>query len=332
MSPEGLLTTSVGSLPKPDYLLKARTARLRKQISQEELDELARQSTREWIAFQEQIGVDVLVDGEQYRGDMVAYFAENLEGMTISGLVRSYGNRYYKKPIAVSPIRRPGPITVAWWEFAQSLTDRPVKGMLTGPYTICDWSFDDYYGSRRELVLALAEVVRQEAHDLERAGARYIQIDEPAVSTRLDELDLAVEAMGIVTEGLRAHTTTHMCYGRFEDVYPRLLDIPVDAIDLEMTNSGLTLLERFREHPFTKDIGFGVVDVHTHRVPAVNEVKDHIYRALQYLQPAQVYVDPDCGLKTRTVAEAKAMLETIQQARDEVRAELATDRQVSAPA
>jgi 5-methyltetrahydropteroyltriglutamate--homocysteine methyltransferase len=321
-SNRGLLTTSVGSLPKPEYLVRARAARARGQVSEQELDELARRATSEWLAFQEQIGIDVLVDGEMYRGDMVAYFAENLEGMTISGLVRSYGNRYYKKPIAVGPVRRPRPITVGWWEFAQGRTDRPVKGMLTGPYTICDWSFNEHYRSRREMVLALAEVVRQEAADLERAGARYIQIDEPAVSTRLDELDLAIEGMGIVTSGLRAHTTTHMCYGRFEEVYPRLLDMPVDEIDLEMANSGLDLLQKFREHPFTKDIGFGVHDSHTHVVAPVAEVKRNIYRALEYLRPEQIYVDPDCGLKTRTVEEAKRMLETIQRARDEVRAEI----------
>jgi 5-methyltetrahydropteroyltriglutamate--homocysteine methyltransferase len=322
MSGEGLLTTSVGSLPKPDYLVRARSARARGEISQQELDDLARQATREWIAFQEQIGVDVLVDGEQYRGDMVAYFAENLEGMALSGLVRSYGNRYYKKPVAVADIRRPRPITVEWWEFAQSLTDRPVKGMLTEPYTICDWSFDDHYGSRRDFVMALAEVVHQEAADLERAGARYIQIDEPAVSTRLDELDLAVEAMAVVTSGLKAHTTTHMCYGRFEEVYPQLLELPVEQLDLEMANSGLELLEKFRDHPFTKAIGFGVVDVHTHRVESKDEVKANIRRALEYLQPDQVFVDPDCGLKTRTVEEAQQKLRVIQDARDEVRAEL----------
>ena len=323
---KGLLTTSVGSLPKPDYLVAARANKARGQLSQAELDELSRRATQEWIQFQEEIGVDILVDGEMYRGDMVAYFAENLEGMGISGLVRSYGNRYYKKPVATGAISRPRPITVAWWEFAQGLTDRPVKGMLTGPYTICDWSFDDHFGSRRDFVMALAEVVHQEAADLERAGARYIQIDEPAVSTRLDELDLAIEAMGIVTDGLKAHTTTHMCYGRFEEVYPRLLEIPVDEIDLEMANSGLDLLERFKEHPFTKDIGFGVVDVHTHRIESLDEVKRNIYRALDYLAPEQVYVDPDCGLKTRTVAEAQAKLRVIQQARNEVRAELAAGK------
>lgn len=321
MTGPGLLTTGVGSLPKPDELVRARSLRARGRLSQEELDEVARWATREWVAFQEGIGVDVLVDGEMYRGDMATYFADALSGMEVSGLVRSYGNRYYKKPIAVGPIRRVGPITIGWWEFAQSLTRRPVKGMLTGPYTLCDWSFDDHYGSRRELVLALAEVVRAEAEDLQRAGARYIQIDEPAVSTRLDELDLAIEGLGIVTQRLDVHTTTHMCYGRFADVYPRLLDLPVDEIDLEMTNGDHGLFEAFRRHPFTKDIGFGVVDVHSHVVPGVAEVRGHLERALEHLQPGQIYVDPDCGLKTRSVEEAREMLRVIQEARDEVRAE-----------
>jgi 5-methyltetrahydropteroyltriglutamate--homocysteine methyltransferase len=328
---EGLLTTSVGSLPKPDYLVSARGRQARGEISQAELDEVSRRATQEWIRFQEEIGMDVLVDGEMYRGDMVAYFAEHLDGMSISGLVRSYGNRYYKKPIADGDIRRPHQITVDWWEFAQSLTERPVKGMLTGPYTICDWSFDNHFGSRREFVMALAEVVRDEARDLERAGARYIQIDEPAVSTRLDELDLAIEAMGVVTEGLRAHTITHMCYGRFDLVYPKLLELPVDQVDLELANSGLELLEKFREHPFTKAIGFGVVDVHSHRIESVEEVKANIRRALDYLKPEQVFVDPDCGLKTRTVDEAKQKLHVIQRARDEVRAELASGRLARIP-
>ncbi|MGH7776104.1 MAG: methionine synthase [Candidatus Dormibacterales bacterium] len=320
---DGLLTTGVGSLPKPAYLVHARSRRARGEISQEELDGLSRRAVHEWIRFQEEIGIDVLVDGEMYRGDMVAYFAENLEGMTVSGLVRSYGNRYYKKPIAVGPIRRPAPITSRWWEFAQSLTDRPVKGILTGPYTMADWSFDDHFQNRRDLVLAFAEVVRLEAVDLERAGCRYIQVDEPAVSTRLDELDLAIEAMGVVTAGLRAHTISHMCYGRFEEVYPRLLEIPVDQLDLEMANGGFELLRLFDLDPFTKSIGFGVVDVHSHEIEPVAEVKENIRRALRHLRPDQVFIDPDCGLKTRTVEEAQEKMRVLQRARDEVRAELA---------
>ena len=150
-----LLTTSVGSLPKPDYLANARTQARKGGLDQKALRRLEEQATREWIQFQDEIGIDIVVDGEQYRGDMVAYFAEQLPGFEQSSLVRSYGNRYYRKPIITKKVRRPKPVTVDWWTFAQSLTSRPVKGMLTGPYTIMDWSFNEYYPSRRATALAL---------------------------------------------------------------------------------------------------------------------------------------------------------------------------------
>src|SRR5918996_4601344 len=256
----GLWTTSVGSLPKPDYIQRARSRWARREIEREELLELERRATSEWIAFQDSIGTDVVVDGEMYRGDMVAYFAEEMPGLEIGGLVRSYGNRYYRKPIATGPVGRDKPLTVEWWEYAQSLTDKPVKGMLTGPYTICDWSFNEAYDTRADLVMALAEVIREEALELQRAGARYIQIDEPAVSTRMDELDLAIKALGVVTGGLEVHTITHICYGDFHHAYPKMLDLPVDQIDLELANSNFDLLEAFRDVRFTKTIGLGVVD------------------------------------------------------------------------
>ncbi|MDQ3878491.1 MAG: methionine synthase, partial [Actinomycetota bacterium] len=301
----GLWTTSVGSLPKPDYILAARSKFARKEISRDELKELELKATREWIEFQDSIGTDLVVDGEQYRGDMVAFFAEELEGLEIGGLVRSYGNRYYRKPIAVGPIRREHPMTVEWWSYAQSLTSAPVKGMLTGPYTICDWSFDEHYPSRRDMVLDLARVVRDEALDLERAGCRYIQIDEPAASTRMDELDLVIEAMAIVTEPLTAHTITHICYGDFHRAYPKMLDIPVDQIDLEFANSEYSLLDEFVDHPFTKYVGLGISDVHTHAVEDVDDLAEGIRRTLKFIPPEKIFVDPDCGLKTRTVDEAK---------------------------
>jgi 5-methyltetrahydropteroyltriglutamate--homocysteine methyltransferase len=257
-----------------------------------------------------------------YRGDMVAFFAEELPGLEIGGLVRSYGNRYYRKPIATGPVGRDKPLTVEWWEYAQSLTDKPVKGMLTGPYTICDWSFNEHYATRRDFVLDLAKVIRDEALDLERAGARYIQIDEPAASTRMDELDLVIEAMSVVTEPLTAHTITHICYGDFHNAYPKMLDIPVDHIDLEFANSDYALLEEFGGHPFTKYVGFGVVDVHSHREETVDEIADGIRRGLEHIPADRMFVDPDCGLKTRTVEEAKAKLINIRKAVDVVRAEL----------
>ncbi len=317
-----LLTTAVGSFPKPEYLIKARNRYRKQGISREELEELERQATREWIAFQEQIGLDVLVDGEQYRGDMVEYFAEEWSGFAISGLVRSYGNRYYHKPIIIGPVDRKAPTTVRWWKYAQSLTSRPVKGMLTGPYTLMDWSFDEHYGSRRAACLALARVVHDEAVDLERAGAEYIQIDEPAASVVPEEIDLLIEAMESVTRGLRAKTISHMCYGDFTTIYPRILDLPVDQLDLEMANSNYALLRVFQAHPYTKEIGLGVVDVHNHRLESLEEVKAGIRRALEQIPPERVYVDPDCGLKTRTVEEAREKLALVTRATREVKEEM----------
>ena len=318
----GLWTTSVGSMPKPDYILKARSQYARKEIDRDALRELEKKATREWIEFQDSIGTDLVVDGEQYRGDMVAYFAEELPGLEIGGLVRSYGNRFYRKPIAMGPIGREKPITVEWWEYAQSLTDKPVKGMLTGPYTICDWSFNEYYDSRRDFVLDLAKVIRDEALDLERAGARFIQIDEPAASTRMDELDLVIEAMQIVTEPLEAHTITHICYGDFHHAYPKMLEIPVDQIDLEFANSEYGLLEEFSDNAFTKYIGLGISDVHTHEIEPVDEMIQGIRQTMKHIPPERIFVDPDCGLKTRTVDEAKEKLSNIKKAVDVVRAEL----------
>ncbi|MEA2459982.1 MAG: 5-methyltetrahydropteroyltriglutamate--homocysteine methyltransferase [Actinomycetota bacterium] len=318
----GLWTTSVGSFPKPDYILKARSQFARGEIERSELHELERRATKEWIEFQNSIDTDLVVDGEQYRGDMVAYFAEELPGLEIGGLVRSYGNRYYRKPIATGPVGRDKPITVDWWEYAQSLTDKPVKGMLTGPYTICDWSFNEHYATRRDFVLDLAKVIRDEALDLEKAGARYIQIDEPAASTRMDELELVIEAMNIVTEPLSAHTITHICYGDFHKAYPKMLEIPVDQIDLEFANSDYSLLEEFYDDPFTSYIGLGISDVHTHEVEPVEEMAEGIRRSLKLIPPERMFVDPDCGLKTRSVDEAKQKLTNIKKAVDIVRAEL----------
>ncbi len=320
---KGLLTTTVGSFPKPDYLQKARNQHSAGKLSYEELRKLEEQATREVIALQEELGLDILVDGEMARGDMVAYFAEHLPGMEIGGLVRSYGNRYYRKPIVKGAVRWSGPITLDMWRFAQSLTQKPVKGMLTGPYTIVEWSFLEGYETRRDAVLAIAEAIHQEAIELDRAGAQYIQIDEPALSTRMEDIDLAIESMGIVTDGLKAKTITHMCYGDFASAYPRFLDMPVVQFDLEMANSGYDLVELLkRGFPKDKEIAWGVLDVHTHIVETVDQVKTGIRQGLEVLPPERLYIDPDCGLKTRTWEEATAKLRVMMQGVREVRQEL----------
>jgi len=317
-----LETTSVGSFPKPDYLIKARNQSAKGELSPEKLKELELQAIKEVIQMQEEVGLDILVHVEMERGDMTTYFAENWEGFKISSPVRSYGNRYYRKPVVVGPIKRPKPVTVEYYKYAQSLTKKPVKGMMTGPYTMCDWSFNEYYPNREALTLAFAEVIHQEAVDLEKAGAKYIQIDEPAISTRPDEIDFAIKAMKIVTDGLKATTISHICYGDFSTIYPRILDLPVDNLDLEFANSHFENLEIFRNPKFTKMISLGVVDVHSHTIEDKETVKQYLKKALQVFEPEKILVDPDCGLKTRTPEEAKAKLKVIVEAVREVKQEL----------
>lgn len=318
-----LLTTTVGSFGKPEYLQKARNQFARGKIGREELTELERKATSEWIRIQEEIGLDILVDGEMYRGDMVAYFADLIDGYREGGLVRSYGNRYYHKPVIASPVSRPKPMTVDWFLYAQSLSDRPVKGMLTGPYTMLDWSFNEAYGTRRDAALALAEVVRAEAEDLERAGATYIQIDEPAIHARPEEIGIAIEAMGMVTQNLKAKTISHICYGDFAAIYPAVLDLPVDQLDLAMANYEYRWLDLFDTHPFTKELAIGIVDVHKHELETVDEAAEGIRKGLRYVTADKLYPHPDCGLKTRTVEETIDKCRIVVEAAKKVRAELA---------
>jgi len=318
-----LPTTTVGSFPKPKELLDARQKFIAGKLKLADLRPLEEEATRFWIKTQEELGIDVLVDGEMYRGDMATHFAQNLDGFRISGLVRSYGNRYYRKPIITGKIKWRGPITVDWWKFAQNLTKKPVKGMVTGPYTMMDWSFNEHYPNRREACLDMARALHEEVKDLAKAGAKIIQVDEPALSARPEELlDFIAEALNIVTKGVNAYFITHSCYGAFEFIYPDMLKLPIDNFDLEMSNSELDLVEIFRKHPFTKDISFGVVDVHSHVIEDVETVEKHINRALEVLKPEQLWIDPDCGLKTRTTEETIAKLKVLVKATKEVRARL----------
>ncbi len=318
-----LPTTAVGSFPKPEKLKKARKRYLRGELELEDLAPLEEKYTREWIEIQEDVGLDILVDGEMYRGDMTAYFARNMEGFEMSGLVRSYGNRYYRKPIIKDEVKWTEPITLDYWNFAQDLTDKPVKGILTGPYTMMDWSFNEHYPGRKEACLALARNIRKEVETLVEAGAKIIQVDEPALSARPEELpEFAEDAMEIVTQNLDAYFVTHICYGAFEFIYPEMLNLPVDNFDLEMSNSDLDLVGLFEKEPFTKDLSFGIVDVHSHEVEDEDTVKARVGRALEVLEPEQLWVDPDCGLKTRTREEAVGKLKRIVSAAESARNEL----------
>ncbi len=302
-------TTSVGSFPKPDFIKKARAKREKGEISEKELCSLEEKATREWIEFQEKIGVDVLVDGEMYRGDMVAYFAEELTGFSDGSFVRSYGNRYYRKPVITGKVVWEKPMTVEWWKKAQAMTKKPMKGMLTGPYTIMDWCFNEYYKDREATCMALAQVIRKEVEALIDAGAKIIQVDEPACSVRPNELPLVIQSMNVVTQGLPAYFVTHICYGDFEKIYPEMTEIPVENFDLEMSNSDNVLLKCFRSRSFPKDLTAGIVDVHNHALESQEVLSDRLRQILEVVPAEQLWVDPDCGLKTRTVDEAKQKLE-----------------------
>ncbi len=317
-----LPTTSVGSLPKPASIRNLRSKVARHEADPADLAEAVRVATREVIAMQEALGIDILVHGEMERGDMVAYFAEEWDGFELSGFVRAYGNRYYQKPVAKRRLSAQGPVTVDMWSFAQSLTEHPVKGMLTGPYTLMDWSFNEAYPSRRDFALALADLVHDEAVALEKAGCRFIQVDEPALSTRPEEIELAIEAMGRVTRGLTVKTVSHMCYGDWQSVYPRFLDLPVDQLDLEAANNDFVILDLLARGPIRPEIALGVVDVHSHRVETAEEVEQALLRALEVIPKERLYVDPDCGLKTRTGAEARDKLQAIVEGTRRVRTRL----------
>ena len=317
--------TAVGSYAKPQALTKARAQFAKGAITREQLREQEEEATAMWMGFQNEIGVDVPVDGEMYRGDMVAYFAEEMDGFEEGGFVRAYGNRFYRKPIITGEIAWRGPITVDWWRFAQSTTDKPVKGMFTGGYTTMDWSFNEHYPDRRAVALALAEQFRHEVAALIEAGCKIIQIDEPAVSVRADEIDIAIEAMQITTDGFDAYFITHALeYGYPAAVFPDVLRLSVDNFDMEFANSDFAFLDDLKRFGFDRDLSIGLVDVHTHQIETVDEIEARLRRAVDILPADTIWPDPDCGLKTRTVEETMNKMRNIAEATKRVRADLTT--------
>jgi len=309
-----LPTTSVGSLPKPDALRAGRGQRARNEITADELRRLEIEATEGWIRRQEELGLDVLVDGEMSRGDLVAHFGALLGGFAPGGLVRACGNRYYRKPVIVGEVKWPGPLTIEDWRMAQAMTQRPVKGLLTGPYTLLDWSFNEFYPSRGTAVMALARELRKEVEALVEAGCKIIQLDEPALSARPGELTLAVEALNVITQSVPAYFVVHACYGALESVYPGLLTAPVHNWDLELSSARLDLGTLFTEHPFSRDLSVGVADVQSRAIEDADTVEKRVEAALAVLPAEQVWIDPDCGLKTRTAEEAVATLRVVVEA------------------
>ncbi|MFD8813513.1 5-methyltetrahydropteroyltriglutamate--homocysteine S-methyltransferase [Streptomyces sp. NPDC059627] len=329
-----LPTTTIGSFPQTDELRTARADLRAGRIDTAGYEERVRAEIQEVVAFQEKTGLDVLVHGEPERNDMVQYFAEQLTGhlATRHGWVQSYGTRYVRPPVLAGDVSRPEPMTVRWTSYAQSLTDRPVKGMLTGPVTMLAWSFvrdDQPLGdTARQVALAL----RDEVNDLEAAGISVIQVDEPALretlplraADRAGYLAWATEAFRLTTAGVRPDTQihTHMCYAEFGDVVRAIDDLDADVISLEAARSHMQVARELAGHGYPREAGPGVYDIHSPRVPSAEEAADLVRTGLRAIPAERLWVNPDCGLKTRGWPEVRAALENLVAAAQAVRAEL----------
>jgi 5-methyltetrahydropteroyltriglutamate--homocysteine methyltransferase len=326
-----LPTTTIGSFPQTAEIRKARAAHARGALSDADYVAYLRQETEAAVRRQEEIGLDVLVHGEFERNDMVQYFAEQLAGdaFTRQGWVHSYGSRCVRPPILFGDVSRPKPMTVEWSAYAQSLTAKPMKGMLTGPVTMLQWSFvrDDQPRDRtcRQIALAL----RDEAVDLEQAGLSIVQIDEPAIREGLPlrksewqgYLDWAVECFGLAAAGVADATQihTHMCYSEFNDIISSIGAMDADVISIETARSKMELLEAFTTHRYSNEIGPGVYDIHAPRLPSVEEMTDLLAKASKKLDAVQIWINPDCGLKTRKWEEVRPALVNMVQAAKRMR-------------
>ena len=330
-----LPTTTIGSFPQTPEVRKLRSHLNKNIISYEQYIESLEQEIEKTIRFQEKIGLDVLVHGEFERNDMVQYFAEKMDGFvfTDNGWVQSFGSRCVRPPIIYGAVDRPEAMTVRWATFAQSLTGKPVKGMLTGPVTILQWSFVRDDQPRSETCRQIAYAIRAEVQDLEAAGIKVIQIDEPALREGLPlqkkdwpaYLDWAVECFQISSAGVKNETQihTHMCYAEFNDIIEAIARMDADVISIEASRSKMELLQAFREFNYPNEIGPGVYDIHSPNIPDVEEIKHLIRSALEVIPAEQLWINPDCGLKTRQWSEVEPALENMLTAVKDAREELA---------
>lgn len=313
-------TTTIGSFPQTSDLRAARAALRRGAMSEPQYQERLEEEIRRVVAVQEELGLDVLVHGEPERNDMVEFFAERLHGFvaTSNGWVQSYGSRCTKPPIICGDIARPGPMTVEISRFAQSLTRRPMKGMLTGPVTIAKWSFARDDMALLDIAERIALCLREEIDDLQRAGIGIIQVDEPALREAMPLkardmatwIERAIAAFRLATSTARPATQihTHMCYSEFEELLPAVAAMDADVVTIETSRSGLALLEAFRTFSYPNEVGPGVYDIHSPRVPSADEIQALIERAASVVPADKLWVNPDCGLKTRGWPETREAL------------------------
>jgi 5-methyltetrahydropteroyltriglutamate--homocysteine methyltransferase len=316
-----LPTTSSGSFPQTKEVRAQRAAKNSGAISQAEYDQFLKAEIARTIQVQEQIGLDVLVHGEFERTDMVEYFGEQLTGIAFTqhGWVQSYGSRGVRPPIIYGDVERPAPMTVDWAVYAQSLTERPVKGMLTGPVTILEWSFVRDDQPRQLTCQQIALAIRDEVLDLERAGIRVIQIDEPAFREGLPlrrakqdaYLQWAIDCFRLASSGVRDETQihTHMCYAEFNDIIDAIARMDADVISIEASRSKMELLDTFEQFQYPGDIGPGIYDIHSPNIPSQAEMEALIAKAAHVVPIERLWINPDCGLKTRQWQEVRPALE-----------------------
>ena len=326
-----LPTTTIGSFPQTGEVRKARAARRRGELDEAGYRARMRAEIAEVIRIQDELELDVLVHGEPERNDMVQYFGEQLEGVAVTelGWVQSYGTRYVRPPIILGDVSRPAPMTVSWLTYAQSLTRRPVKGMLTGPVTMLKWSFERDDQPRSATARQLALAIRDELADLEAAGIGVIQVDEPALREALPlrgdrrqaYLDWAVEAFRLATAGVGDETQvhTHMCYSEFGEILPAIDGLDADVTTIEAARSRMELVRDLEQAGYGREIGLGVYDIHSPRVPPPDEMATLLTEALEAVGPARLWVNPDCGLKTRDYPEVVASLRNMVAAARTVR-------------
>jgi 5-methyltetrahydropteroyltriglutamate--homocysteine methyltransferase len=324
-------TTTIGSFPQTTEIRQARRELKNGRIGEQDYRERMRNEIALAVRKQEALGLDVLVHGEPERNDMVEYFGELLNGITFTrfGWVQSYGSRCVKPPIIYGDIDRTKPMTVEWATYAQSLTTKPVKGMLTGPVTILNWSFVRDDQPRSETCLQIALALREEVLDLEKAGIRVIQIDEAALREGLPlrksewnaYLNWAVKSFRVTASGVADDTQihTHMCYSEFNDIIEFIAGMDADVITIECSRSGMELLQVFETFEYPNEIGPGVYDIHSPNVPAVEEITGLLRRAAQFIPVARLWVNPDCGLKTRAWPEVEQSLKNMVAAAQQVR-------------
>lgn len=324
-------TTTIGSFPQTGEIRTQRRDFKAGRLDKTSYDAAMKAQIRDAIARQERLGLDVLVHGEAERNDMVEYFAEHLAGFvsTQFGWVQSYGSRCVKPAIVVSDIYRSQPITLEWASYAQSLTDKPVKGMLTGPVTILAWTFPREDISKQEIANQIALALRDEVDDLQQQGIAIIQIDEPALREGLPlkesqweaYLTWAVNAFKVAAGSAKPETQihTHMCYSEFNHIISGVADLDADVITIETSRSDMALLGAFEAFNYPNDIGPGVYDIHSPNIPSKQAIIDLLTKAERWIEPQKLWVNPDCGLKTRNWQECEAALEVLVDAAKELR-------------